>query len=233
MSLFHRLFMTCNALAVSMVAALTSPYSIAGGVALGATRIVYPLDERQVTLPITNTDDKSRFLIKSWAEDSEGKKSADITTTPPLFMIAPGNEHILSIKLNASSALPSDRETLYWLNAQAIPQYDATKGENVLQLAALSKIKIFVRPSGLDIKPLEAPNHLSFSRQGESLVVHNPTPYHITLVSIMEGDADLPNVMVPPKESLTMKSSGKKGPITFRTINDYGAITDIKEGLMK
>ncbi|MGE6178849.1 fimbria/pilus periplasmic chaperone [Aeromonas salmonicida] len=229
----HRLLISSRALIIAMMAATFSSVSLAGGVALGATRIVYPADARQVTLPITNTDDKSRFLIKAWAEDSEGKKTSDFTVTPPLFMIGPSNEHILSLRLNAVSPLPSDRETLYWFNAQAIPQHDASKGENVLQLAALSKIKVFVRPAGLSIKPLEAPDHLRFSYQGESLVVHNPTPYHITLVSLMEGDAGLPNTMVPPNASLSLKASGKKGPITFRTINDYGAITDVVEGVMK
>lgn len=233
MNFSHRLLTSSLTLIIAMMSATFSSVSLAGGVALGATRIIYPGDARQITLPITNTDDKSRFLIKAWVEDSEGKKTSDFTVTPPLFMMGPGNEHILSLRLNAVRPLPSDRETLYWFNAQAIPQYDASKGENVLQLAALSKIKVFVRPAGLTIKPLEAPDHLRFSHKGESLVVHNPTPYHITLVSLKEGDTELPNTMVPPNASLSLKASGKKGPITFKTINDYGAITSVVEGVMK
>lgn len=204
----------------------------AGGISLGSTRIVYPADSRQVTLPVNNTDDKSRFLIKSWAEDSEGNKTSDFTITPPLFMIGPGNENILSIKFNGTRQLPADRETLYWFNSQAIPQQDAAKGENVLQLATLSRIKIFVRPAGLEMKAIEAPDHIRFSRQAGELVVHNPTPYHITLVGLTDGNTVLPNTMVPPKNSTAVRSSGN-GAVSFRTLNDYGAITPVQKGVMK
>lgn len=209
-----------------------SPSVLAGGVSLGSTRIVYPSDSRQITLPVNNTDDKSRFLINSWIEDSEGKKSNDFTITPPLFMIGPGNENILSIKLNGNRSLPADRETLYWLNSQAIPQQDAAKGENILQIASQSRIKLFVRPAGLEMKATEAQEHISFSRHAGELVVHNPTPYHITLVGLTDGSVGLPNTMVPPKQNIVVKSSGN-GPVSFRTINDYGAITPVQKGVMK
>lgn len=226
-------FSTVHALAfAAILGAFHSVPAVAGGVSLGATRIVYPSDSRQITLPVNNSDTESRYLIKSWVEDSEGKKTTDFTVTPPLFMIGPKNENIVSIKFTGARSLPGDRETLYWFNSQAIPEQDSKKLENVLQLASLSRIKLFVRPSKLEMKPVEAPEHIRFSRKGGELVVHNPTPYYITLVSFTDSNNVLPNTMVPPKASLSVKSAGK-GNITFRTINDYGAVTPVQNGVMK
>lgn len=46
----------------------------AGGIALGATRVIYPADARQVSLAVTNSDKNNRFLIQSWIEDGSEKK---------------------------------------------------------------------------------------------------------------------------------------------------------------
>lgn len=229
----RHLFSTGHFFALATIlVTLHSVPAIAGGVSLGATRIVYPSEARQITLPVNNSDAESRYLIKSWVEDSTGKKNTDFTITPPLFMIGPNNENIVSIKFNGARQLPDDRESLYWFNSQAIPEQDSKQLENVLQLASLSRIKLFVRPVKLEMKPSEATEHIRFSRQAGELVVHNPTPYYITLVSFMDGKNVLPNTMVPPKESLSVKSTGN-GNITFRTINDYGAVTPVQNGVMK
>lgn len=231
--IFHRsLYFKPILMFVALVSCTLSPASIAGGVSLGATRVIYPAEARQISLMVNNSDDKSRFLIQSWIEDLNGKKTNDFSVSPPLFMIGPEKENTLRISFNRLRDLPSDRETLYWFNAQAIPQQDIEKGQNVLQLASLSRIKMFVRPSGLQMKSIDAPNHIRFSTQGGVLAVHNQSPYYVTLVNFKVGETFQPNTMVAPKETVTLKSNGS-GDITFSTINDYGAITPIQKGVMK
>lgn len=231
--IFHR---SLSFKPVLMLAALVSctlsSASIAGGVSLGATRIIYPAEARQISLMVNNSDDKSRFLIQSWIEDLNGKKNNDFSVSPPLFMIGPEKENTLRISFNRLRGLPSDRETLYWFNAQAIPQQDTEKGQNVLQLASLSRIKMFVRPSGLQMKSIDAPNHIRFSKQAAGLAVHNSSPYYVTLVNFKVGETFQPNTMVAPKDTVILKSNGS-GDITFSTINDYGAITPLQKGVMK
>ncbi|MGK3194895.1 fimbria/pilus periplasmic chaperone, partial [Enterobacter soli] len=95
---------------------LSSFQASAGGVALGATRIVYPQGSAQVSLPVNNTDEKARFLIQSWVEDANNKKTSDFSVTPPLFAIQPQKENTLRISYTGSKSLPTDRETLYWFN---------------------------------------------------------------------------------------------------------------------
>ncbi|MBJ3817073.1 fimbria/pilus periplasmic chaperone [Shimwellia pseudoproteus] len=207
----------------------------AGGIALGATRVVYPAEAKQVSLAITNSDKNLRFLIQSWVEKTDGVKSDDFVLTPPLFVSKPAGENTLRI-IYAGKPLPKDRESIYWINVKAIPAIDrnAIQGKNVLQLAVLSRIKLFVRPPGLTPSPAEAPAKLTFSKGNGQLIINNPTPYYITLVSFNIGQKGLPNTMVPPMGRAEVAIPGGSGTaITYQTINDYGANTPVIHGVIK
>jgi fimbrial chaperone protein len=60
------------------------------------------------------------------------------------------------------------------MNVKAIPSVNKAKTENnnVLQLAILSRIKLFVRPNNLAMQPEEALSQLRFER-GNHLKVSN------------------------------------------------------------
>ncbi len=197
----------------------------AGGVALGATRVIYPFDSKQTALAITNSDDKNRFLIQSWMENENGQKTTDFVLTPPLFVSKPGSENTLRI-IFSGKALPLDRESLYWLNSKSIPAVDTEdlKGKNVLQIAVLSRIKVFVRPSGLETPSIEAPKQLRFSRQGADLRIENPSPYYVTLVDFKYGTQRLDSTMIAPKSQMVVKLPATRSDvISYQTIDDYGA----------
>lgn len=46
----------------------------AGGIALGATRVIYPSAAKQTSLAISNSDTQERYLVNSWIENSAGQK---------------------------------------------------------------------------------------------------------------------------------------------------------------
>lgn len=46
----------------------------AGGVSVGATRVIYSSDKKQVSLPIVNSSSQDRYLINAWVEDTLEKK---------------------------------------------------------------------------------------------------------------------------------------------------------------
>ncbi|EJS0695687.1 fimbria/pilus periplasmic chaperone [Escherichia coli] len=58
-------------------------------VALGATRVIYPANQKQVLLPVTNNDPASVYLIQSWIENAGDQKDTQFVITPPLFSILP------------------------------------------------------------------------------------------------------------------------------------------------
>lgn len=123
--------------------------------------------------------------------------------------------------------LPGDRESLFWVNVKAIPAMEKDqKNENTLQLAIISRIKMFYRPTNLAMAPEEAPAMLRFRRSGSKLTLINPTPYFITVTNMKAGNSNLPNTMVPPKGEVSVDiTHAATGDISFQTINDYGALT--------
>lgn len=176
-------------------------------VALGATRVIYPANQKQVLLPVTNNDPASVYLIQSWIENAE--------------------ENTLRIINATNHQLPGDRESLFWVNVKAIPAMEKDqKNENTLQLAIISRIKMFYRPTHLAMAPEEAPAMLRFRRSGSKFTLINPTPYFITVTNMKAGNSNLPNTMVPPKGEVSVDiPHAVTGDISFQTINDYGALT--------
>lgn len=212
---------------LSMLLMLPS-FSWAGGIALGSTRVVYPADARQVSLAVNNSDEHNRYLIQTWVESESGKKTDDFIVTPPLFVSKPKSENTLRI-IYSGEKLPQDRETLYWLNNKAIPSVnkDEAKDNNVLQIAILARIKLFVRPAGLTEKSADAPSMLNFNRSGDSLNISNGSPFYVTLVNMSIGGRNVDTTMVPPKSSarVALPKGMVTGILSYQTINDYGANT--------
>ncbi|ERK11423.1 chaperone FimC [Serratia fonticola AU-AP2C] len=205
------------------------------GVALGTTRVIYPSDQKQVQLAVTNNDEKSTYLIQSWVENRDGKKDGRFVITPPLFAMQGKKENTLRIIDATNNKLPQDRESLFWINVKAIPSVSKVeKSENTLQLAITSRIKLYYRPAGLTLKPEIAAEKLRFSRQGTELKLINPTPYFLTVTELNAGTRILESALVPPMGEATVKMPADAGTaITYKTINDYGAVTPQMKGVMQ
>lgn len=110
-------------------------------VALGATRVIYPANQKQVLLPVTNNDPASVYLIQSWIENAGDQKDTQFVITPPLFSMQGKKENTLRIINATNHQLPGDRESLFWVNVKAIPAMEKDqKNENTLQLAIISFI---------------------------------------------------------------------------------------------
>ncbi|EFA6034806.1 fimbria/pilus periplasmic chaperone [Escherichia coli] len=71
-------------------------------VALGATRVIYPANQKQVLLPVTNNDPASVYLIQSWIENAGDQKDTQFVITPPLFSMQGKKENTLRI-INATN----------------------------------------------------------------------------------------------------------------------------------
>lgn len=206
---------------------ISAPVSASGGIALGATRVIYPADAKQTSLAITNSNKQERYLVNAWIENDRGQKEKTFAVTPPLFVSEPDSENTLRI-IYAGPPLPTDRESLFFMNVKAIPSVNKEnlEGKNVLQLAILSRIKLFVRPKNLAMPPEEALSQLKFERAGNHLKVSNASPYYVTLVNLQLGGQKLENIMIAPKNSAQQAlPSGASGALSWQSVNDYGAIT--------
>lgn len=153
------------------------------------------------------------------------KKAKDFIITPPLFVAEAKAENTLRI-INVATDLPQDRESVYWINIKAIPSIDKSTlaDQNILQLAILSRIKLFVRPTTLKIKPEAAIETLQFSKSENGIFVDNPSPYHVSFVNLYLDNNKLLNIMVAPfAQAKVSEISGTN--LSYQTVNDYGGLT--------
>ena len=77
---------------ICLAISLCSSAAYAGGVGLGATRMVYSSTTNQSMLQVRNTHPDATFLIQSWMENEKGQKTNDFVITPPLFVMKPASE---------------------------------------------------------------------------------------------------------------------------------------------
>jgi chaperone protein EcpD len=215
-------------------------------VTIGGTRVVYPLDQREVTVKLDN-DSKAPSLVQVWMDDGHpDAKPGDIKVpfviTPPIFRMDAKKSQTLRV-MYSGEALPTDRESVYWLNVLDIPPKVAgTTDANTLQLAYRTRIKVFVRPAKLPGKPEEAPAQLTWKLaqapggKGEALSVSNPTPYYVSFseVDVESGGHTYRNekggmvaphaTEVLPVAQMNAVPAGAK--VHYTAISDYGGAID-------
>ncbi|MBD9062958.1 MAG: molecular chaperone, partial [Enterobacter cloacae] len=166
---------------ICLAISLCSSAAYAGGVGLGATRMVYSSTTNQSMLQVRNTHPDATFLIQSWMENEEGQKTNDFVITPPLFVMKPASESAVKIMFNGK-ALPEDRETLYWMTVKAIPQQTKSGSGNSLQFASANRIKVFYRPESLGQGAGDAWKSLTGAYRGGKVTLSNPTPYYLATI---------------------------------------------------
>lgn len=210
---------------IFLAATLCSTAVWAGGVGLGATRMVYSSATNQSMLQVRNTHPDATFLIQSWMENEKGERTNDFVITPPLYVMKPASESVVKIMFNGKH-LPEDRETLYWMTVKAIPQQVKSGSGNSLQFASANRIKVFYRPDSLENGAGEAWKSLVGAYRAGKVTLSNPTPYYLTTINLKIDGMPVQPVMVPPKSSVTLAETfSHASSVSYQTINDYGAWT--------
>lgn len=212
----------------------SSQYAYAnGGVALGATRLVYPIDSKQVVMRMFNSDTLNNYLVQSWTTNDQNIKDNNFIITPPLFVMKAGADNTIRLVYTGDkNALPKDRETLYYLLSKVIPaSKKEQENKNLLYIANTSKIKIFLRPNSLNNDDVfKSIKKLKCSVSNGNVKLENPTPYYLNLITIrINKDQISPAETIAPFSSNMIKTSIKGNSLTYDAINDYGAL--VKENV--
>ena len=204
-------------------------YSMAAGIQIGKTRVIYDAKKKEVALSLINNGSELPWLIQSWVDSGDGKTRGPFIVTPPLFRLDARTEQSLRI-VWSGGALPLDRESLFFINVRTIPASDKNDDDkNVLRLIYKTRLKLFYRPEGLPGTPTEACKNLQFSLSGTMLHVSNPSAYHVVFDSLYVNDRLLSDAdTVAPKSttSLPVNTAVTSGNVTWRCITDYGNASD-------
>lgn len=165
-------------------------------------------------------------MIQSWVEDKDGNKTKDFLATPPLFVVKPKGENTLRL-MHVGTPLPTDRESVYWVNVKAIPAVEkrSLEDKNALQLAVLSRIKLLLDPLIFQRGPIAHPRRCVSSSQARRS--RSPTLslfYYAGQPPVWQPETSQHDGAAK-RFDITDAVWGASGAVSFQTINDYGAMT--------
>ncbi|MFJ2989639.1 molecular chaperone [Collimonas sp. NPDC087041] len=244
-------------LAALCLAGLATIAPAQAGIVITNTRQIYSAKNREQTVKLTNEDKKLPRLVQVWMDSGNEKLSAEksdapFLITPPVFRLEPGKSQALRM-VYTNDPLPTDKETVFWLNVLEVPpMIDTGDGDSKLRFAFRIRQKVFFRPEGLSLTSFEAPQKLTWSlvkHNGQSfLEVHNPSPYYVSFQSVAVAMSNKPDAevnksddydMVAPsgtqqfalKKTITALPVGAE--VRFSVVNDYGGFSPLISAPLK
>jgi P pilus assembly chaperone PapD len=221
----------------SLVLFSTSSFA---GIYLDNTRVIFQAADdvsgKSVGV-VSSSSSQTPFLIKAQILKAPvGEEVGNqFIVSPSLFRLEPGSANQMRI-MKKNSALPQDRESVFYLRTIATPAGEKNNEQQkkniggIIKVSSANIIKLFYRPAGLSIKPQQAMQSLQFSAAGNGLKVTNPTPYYVTLNSLVVGgrkvamDIKSGNTMIAPLSSTTYPNAPHQGNVEWKAINDYGGL---------
>ncbi|MCW2256088.1 chaperone protein EcpD [Providencia alcalifaciens] len=224
---------------ILLLCCIASFTASANNIILNGTRFIYPGNDKEITVQLSNTADRPA-LVQAWLDNGDPAATPDTISTP--FIITPPISRVdgksgqtLRIKLANSASLAKNRESVWWLNILEIPPVavdSRDEGKNILQLAIRSRFKFFYRPVGLGDRD-RAAEKLSLTGQGNNLIINNPSPFYLTVSNILRNGKNInpKTTMIAPNasETIPLTSAVNRGEtLTVLSINDYGTGIPVK-----
>lgn len=215
---------------------LSTTVTWAEGFGINATRLIYPENEKSISVTLRNTMKDQLYLVQVSVSKEQNKAvSAPFIVTPPLFRLEPKSINQVRIAYKGEG-LPRDRESVFYFSATGIPASSSPKPEDqkagvqgMAQFGVGNIIKIFYRPKGLTTTSDEAQKNLKFKNVNSGLQAENQSPYYVSLASLnVNGkkiSLDSPNEkMIAPYSSHIYLTNTKTGNVSWQTINDVGGV---------
>lgn len=202
-------------------------------IVINGTRILYPEKSKEVIVQLINNGD-APSLVQSWIDDGNIKSTPETANvpfllSPPVIKVNPNNGQHLRIK-KIPANLPTDRESVFFLNVLDIPPTpENLHGQNTIQLAIKTRIKLFYRPAALNGPVDSALSRLKFIAEHKQLRIINESPFNITIANIENIQKDkLLNepLMISPfahEITLTTKTINPGQKYWIMYVDDLGA----------
>ncbi|ENN4136428.1 fimbrial chaperone PefD, partial [Salmonella enterica subsp. enterica serovar 1,4,[5],12:i:-] len=169
-----------------------------------------------------------------WIDNTtQGSSTVYMVPAPPFFKVRPKEKQIIRI-MKTDSTLPSDRESLFWLNVQEIPPKPKASEGNVLAVAVNTKVKLIYRPKALVEGRRNAEKNLQIAHRGGEAYLKNPTPYYFAVTGVkLNGQPVRLNdrvmneiAQLAPKSEVALGKLSLNGTVTVQAVNDWGGTQD-------
>lgn len=214
-------------------------------VVMTGTRVIFPAQQLEKTIQLNNKDD-SPSLVQIWIdagdENSKAENSdAPFLLNPQVFKMQAQQGQIVRILFNGDpGTLPSDRESIFYLNFSEIPAIkDSDANKNKLLVVFKNRLKLFYRPQGLSGSINDMPKQLSYeiksqTKAGLEIQINNDSAYHanIAQVSLSVNGKEIAtdySRLIAPKSNIVWTIAPfttalhENSSISIALINDYGS----------
>lgn len=198
------------------------------GYSFEASRVIIDHGNREGSIVLKNSSSKN-ILTMSRVLDSNFTETTSAESLPRLFVTQAGKSSVIRINVFADR-LPTDRETLFYLYGKLFDAHK--KGEQKLKINYINRIKIFYRPKSITESMIAAIENLQWSVNNQTLKARNPSPLHISMVSIdINGSKKTVNHIIKPFDDW---NTGVKIPEGFTSlkwtaVNDYGSFVEYEK----
>ncbi|MFJ5160003.1 fimbria/pilus periplasmic chaperone [Pantoea sp. NPDC088449] len=226
-----------------LIVILTSANAKASVTLLGS-RIIYPSSAHSIDIQFKN-DDNIPYVIQSWFDEGDidaqpqQVNNVSFIITPPVFRIQPKAGQVSRIMFNQTTALPQDRETLYWFNMLQIPPSNLTSdsAKNSMTVMLRNRVKIFYRPTAIGepkniLKGLTV-HDVYDAVKGNGITIDNAQPWYASIVAVSvristEKYSCTPEMIAPfARQTCWFHKNNKRlqgvGAVNIDAINDQGA----------
>ena len=211
-------------------------------VVIEGTRIIYKEGERDVTIRLTNTNEKKNALVQVWLDDGNSAAAPEeavspFIVTPPLAKMPAGRNQSVRITF-VGNKIKQDRESVFWFNMLEIPP--KSNEPNVLSFAIRTRIKLFFRPKAIQKTPVTHGEKTEWrwkqTDKGLQVEVFNNSPIHLSFfeaslyinqTNVVVSDGG----MVAPFEKFVYdvpdhkRIPAEQTKLTLKAVNDYGGET--------
>ncbi|MGL4666763.1 MAG: fimbrial chaperone [Saezia sp.] len=224
-----------NAIVASLIMSISN-HAMAAFV-LNGTRFIFDEGKKNLSFEVTNNSDKA-YGGQVWVDNTnQSKDDVFIVPAPPFFKVKPKQKQIIRL-MNVNSALPKDRESLFWLNVQEVPPKPTETEGSVLAIAMNTQVKLMYRPKTLKDGRKDAEKNIQVLRKDGGLFLKNPTPYYFAVVGLKQNGKEVKMTteqtaalsQLAPFSASPLGNTVSGTGISIDAINDWGGIQsyDIK-----
>lgn len=212
-------------LLLSIVSCLIVSEQVQAALSLDATRYIYESKDESISV-IINNDSDVEFGAQIWIDDINKKDTRPtFVATPSFFKIKPHGRQVVRV-LNVSDHMPTDKESIYWLNLQEIPPLHKGSG---LALAIRTRVKLIYRPSDIAKNRNGAESNLSVEEKRNETWLVNSTPFIFAIGTVYDNKNNVVPFSHEDQDKLTMFMPGDEVKINSNfgvksvvALNDYG-----------
>ncbi|HDL8018651.1 TPA: molecular chaperone [Yersinia enterocolitica] len=186
-------------------------------VVMSGSRIIYSAGEKEHSIQLTNNDNFPN-AVQVWLDSGDAQSTpetgkAPFIVTPPFFRIEANAGQTLRLKYTGSG-LPTDRESVFYLNFLQVPPVNKAEKNNKMLVLMRNRIKVSYRPENKDVV----------------VTGKNPTGFYATIASgeVVGGGKKLKmkSEMIPPMSQAQWVIPNSSVPsnaiINFLLVNDFG-----------